>query len=154
MKKSPGEAALSNNLKPSKFSADGFMGQDTRTIDELISTDDKKMNKMGISAAALVDALKSAHQKAKEAFGAEIEIHEGVFASHFEARGKIPSPFSGDGVFEKGETIVLEKKTGKQMIITELGIALIEKHRFFQGLGSRYRIDPGVAVRLLNITSP
>ncbi len=57
-----------------------------------------------------------------------------------------------DGVFEKG-AVVREKETGQQMIITQLGIALIERHHFFQGLGSRYRIDPEVAVRLLGLAS-
>jgi len=154
MKKSPKETALSDNLKPSKFSADGFMGQDTRAVDELILADERKLSQMGIPAAALAGALTTVHEKAKAAFGAEIEILDGVTASYFEARGRVPSPFSGDGVFEKGETLVCEKKSGKRIIITALGIALIEKHHFFQGLGSRYRIDPEVAVRVLNITPP
>jgi len=52
---------------------------------------------------------------------------------------------------DRGEAVVCEKETGQQMIITQLGIALIERHHFFQGLGSRYRIDPEVAVRLLGL---
>ena len=102
----------------------------------------------------MVEALESAHQKAKHAMGGEIEIQPGVFASFFESRGKVPSPFKGEGVFEKGETVVCEKKSGQRMIITQLGIALIKKHHFFQGIGSRYRINPELAAQLLALIPP
>ena len=64
--------------------------------------------------------------------------------------GRIPSPFQGDGVFEKGD-VVLTGPGGEQIILTALGLSMIEKHDFFQGRGSRYRVDPALAVRLLGL---
>ena len=153
MKRSPAEEELIRSLGPSKFSAQGFLGHDTRPVDEIISADQRKLDRLGISINTLVDGLKAIYRKAREACGGEIQITPGVFATFYESRGRVPSPFKTDGVFEKGEAVVREKETGQHIIITELGIALIERHRFFQGRGSRYRIDPDVAVRLLGLTS-
>jgi len=153
MKRSPAEEELIRSLGPSKFSAQGFLGHDTRPVDEIISADQRKLDRLEISINTLVDGLKSIYRQAREAYGGEIQITPGVFATFYESRGRVPSPFKTDGVFEKGEAVVREKETGQNIIITELGIALIERHHFFQGLGSRYRIEPEVAVRLLGLTS-
>jgi hypothetical protein len=65
--------------------------------------------------------------------------------------GRIPSPFQGDGVFEKGDIVVKNAATGEELVLTRLGLALIGKHGFFQGHGSRYRIDPERAAALLGL---
>jgi hypothetical protein len=153
MKRSPAEEELIQSLGPSKFSANGFLGHDSRPVDEIISADQRKLDRLGISIKTLVDSLKAVYQKAQQAHGAEIQIKPGVFVVFYESRGRVPSPFKTDGVFEKGEAVAREKETGQQIIITQLGIALIERHYFFQGLGSRYRMDPEVAVRLLGLSS-
>ena len=153
MKQSPDEKELTQCLGPSKFSAEGFLGHDTRPVDEIISADQRKLDRLDISINTLVDGLKAVYRQARQAYGAEIQVTGGVFATFYESRGRVPSPFKTDGVFEKGEAVVLEKKTGQHIIITQLGIALIERHHFFQGLGSRYRIDPEVAVRFLGLSS-
>lgn len=151
MKRSPAEDELIQSLGPSKFSAEGFLGHDARPVDEIIFADQRKLDRLGISIKTLVHSLKAVYQQAQQVHGAEIQIKPGAFATFYESRGRVPSPFKTDGVFEKGEAVVCEKETGQQMIITQLGIALIERHHFFQGLGSRYRIDPEVAVRLLGL---
>ena len=153
MKRSPAEDELIQSLGPSKFSAEGFMGHDTRPVDEIISADERKLDRLGIAIQTLVNTLKAIYQQAQQAHGAEIQIKPGVFATFYESRGRVPSPFKTDGVFEKGEAVAREKETGQQMIITQLGIALIERHHFFRGIGSRYRIDPEVAVRLLGLAT-
>ena len=129
------------------------MGHDTRPVDEIISADQRKLDRLGISIQTLANSLKAVYQQAQQAHGAEIQIKPGVFATFYESRGRVPSPFKTDGVFEKGEAVAREKETGQQMIITQLGIALIERQHFFQGIGSRYRIDPEVAVRLLGLAT-
>jgi hypothetical protein len=153
MKRSRAEEELLQSLGPSKFSAEGFMGHDKRPVDEIISTDQRELNRLGISVDTLVQQLKAIYKQARQAFGAEIEIKPGVFATFYESRGKVPSPFKTDGVFEKGEAILRDNESGQHIFITQLGIALIEKHSFFQGIGSRYRIDPKVVVTLLRLSA-
>jgi hypothetical protein len=152
MKQSPQEQKLLQNLKPSKFSSTGFLGTDTRPIDEIISEDRRTLEKAGIVKDKLVTRLKEIYSKAKGAFGAAVPIAPGITAKFYESMGRIPSPFSGDGVFEKGETVVTNNKTGEQAIITSLGINLIEKHDFYQGKGSRYRIEPGKVCEIIGLT--
>jgi hypothetical protein len=88
---------------------------------------------------------------AQKALGADILIRTGVTAKFYESMGRVPSPFQGDGVFEKGEVVLKDLQDDHGIIITRLGIHLIEKHGFFQGKGSPYRIDPLAAITLLRL---
>ena len=152
MKQSPSEKDLMRNLGPSRFSAEGFLGTDARPVDEIISEDMHHLGESRISKEGLVRVLKAAYDKAKKAFGAGVVICPGVTACFYESMGRISSPFPGDGVFEKGEAVVTDKETGDALIITRLGIHLIEKHNFFQGKENRYRIDPDKALRMFRLS--
>jgi hypothetical protein len=151
LKRSPEEEKLHQKLKSSKFSAQGFMGSDRRPVDEIIAADRRVLNHKGVSIEMLVEALARAYQKAQRALGAEVTIRPGVVAVFHESMGRVPSPFKGDGVFAKGEAVVTELASGQHIILTQLGIALIERHHFFQGIGSRYRIDPETALHILGL---
>lgn len=152
MKRSPDDKSLLERLGPSRFAAEGFLGSDQRDIDDIITHDVRALERLGVSKEALVEALKNAYAKARDAMGGSVEIRPGVEAVFYESKGNIPSPFRGDGVFPKGEAALTERETGRRLFITALGINLIEKHDFFQGRGSRYRIEPSEAVRILALT--
>ncbi|MBD3317106.1 MAG: hypothetical protein GF344_15065 [Chitinivibrionales bacterium] len=151
MEESPSEKQLRQRLSASRFSAEGFLGEDNRSIDEIINEDTGTLERSAVSHEQLVTALKEVYGRAREALGAEITLKQGVAARYYESMGKIPSPYRGDGVFEKGEVIVRNADGSRRIIITSLGIALIEKHGFFQGKGSRYRIEPSTAIDLLEV---
>jgi hypothetical protein len=153
MEQSPPEKELMHNLGPSKFSAEGFLGSDSRPVDEIVSEDLWSLEKNQVDNEALVEALKSAYETAKKAFGAKVGIRSGVTAVFYESMGRIPSPFQADGVFEKGEAVVEDEESGHAIVITSLGIHLIEKYRFFQGKGSRYRIDPDMAIKIFRLSA-
>ncbi|MDD5765321.1 MAG: hypothetical protein PHW79_03550 [Candidatus Marinimicrobia bacterium] len=140
---------VKTNLHASKFSAEGFLGSDNRLPEEIIAADERTMIERGIELKKLVSLLKSAYEKAREALGVEIELRSGIIAVYYESMGRIPSPFPGDGVFEKGEVVITETQTGRQIILTPLAIHLIEKYHFFQGTGCRHRIDPAIAIELV-----
>ena len=151
MKLSPEDQRLVHNLKPSKFSKEGFLGTDSRSVQEIIDDDLRTLKKAGVSQELLVQALKDAYLRAKNAFGAEIEIRKNVKAVFHESMGRIPSPFCKDGLFEKGEAVVTDSASNLSLVITSLGINLIEKHDFFQGRGCRFRIDPLVVIKIFNL---
>jgi hypothetical protein len=152
MKLSPQDKKLIHNLGPSKFSKEGFLGTDTRSFEEIIADDLRTLERTGVSKELLLQALKDTYQKAKEAFGAEIEIRKNVKAVFHESMGRIPSPFCKDGLFEKGEAVVTDSTNNLSLIITSLGINLIERHDFFQGRGCRFRIDPLVAIKIFRLS--
>jgi hypothetical protein len=151
MKQSPFEKELIKNLGPSKFSGEGFLGTDRRPVNEIIEVDARILEQRGVSKAAVVEALRRAYEKARGAFGGEVVIRPGVTAVFHESMGRIPSPFRGDGVFEKGEAVVEDKMHGSRLIITRLGVHLIAKHGFFQGRGSRYRTDPETVIHIFDL---
>ena len=150
MKETPEDKALEDRLGASKFSGEGFLGSDHRPVDEIVAADLHALAQLGVSKDALLAALRDAFERARAALGGDVEIRPGVTAVAHESMGRIPSPFRGDGVFEKGD-IVVAAASGEGFILTALGLALIEKHAFFQGRGSRYRIDPAQAARLLGL---
>lgn len=149
MKQSPADSELHKRLQASKFSGEGFLGSDDRPLDEIITEDRRAQEETGVSKSDLVSALKNVFAEARNAQEDEITLSEGITARYYESRGKIPSPFRGDGVYEKGEVEVSEKSTGRTLHITSLGIALIEKHDFYQGIGSYYRMSPVAIVEML-----
>jgi hypothetical protein len=127
------------------------MGRDLRTVDEIIAADRRVLDEKGVAVETLAEALTHAYQKAQRALGADVSIRSGVVAVFHESMGKVPSPFKGDGVFAKGEAVIKDLASGQHIIVTQLGIALIERHHFFQGIGSRYRIDPETALHILGL---
>jgi hypothetical protein len=151
MKLSPEDQRLIHNLKPSKFSKEGFLGTDNRSFAEITTEDLRTLEKTGVPKELLVQALKDTFQKARNTFGAEVEIKKNVKAVFHESMGRIPSPFCKDGLFEKGEVVVIDSANNLSLVITSLGINLIEKHDFFQGRGCRFRIDPLVAIKIFRL---
>ncbi len=147
MKESPDERQERERLAPSRFSALGFLGDDRRGLDEIVADDRRALEALGLSAADIAARLRAADEAARAAFGAPVALASGIEACHSEAMGRIPSPFRGDGVFPKGETCVTWAD-GRRLRITALGIALIERHGFFQGVGSPFRIEPALAAQL------
>ncbi len=147
MKQSPREIVQQQRLLQSRFSAAGFMGSDRRSYDQIIADDALTLRGLDCNADDLAQRLRGIDDRARVAMGAPVAVAAGIRARHYEAMGKIPSPFPGDGTFPKGETRI-EWADGRCLRVTRLGLALIERHGFFQGQGSPYRIDPELAAAL------
>lgn len=151
MQLSPQDKDQLERLGPSKVSGSGFLGNDHRPLEEIVADDLRTLEDRGVDIETFVERLKRIYQTARGAFGGEVDVGPGLTAVWYDAKGEIPSPFRGDGRYEKGEAVVEQKATGKVLILTALSIHLVEKFGFFQGHGSRYRIDPATAIDLLGL---
>ncbi len=151
MKRAPSDNDLHHNLEPSRFAAEGFLGEDPRAVEEIVAADAAELDRAGVPLACLVDALRQAWRKGREGLGAEVDLGNNRVAVYHESMGRIPSPFHGEGVFEKGEVVVINRTTNDTMALTALGLHLIESHGFFQGIGSRYRLDPLKAIAMVGL---
>jgi hypothetical protein len=138
----------SGALRPSALSSEGFLGSDTRSLEEIVADDKRTLDRLGISAADMATALESVYRKARENLGAAVSIGNGRIVVFHESMGRIPSPLGG-GLFEKGEAVVADEQGKELLIITALSIHLIREYGFFQGRGAHFRIDPAKAAEVL-----
>ncbi|GAB6057377.1 hypothetical protein [Desulfonatronum parangueonense] len=150
-RRSPVDAKKYQQLSPSCFSAWGFLGNDTRELEDIIADDHQTLQRLGITMDLLVEALRSVYHAALQAEGEWADIAPGVQAEFLACRGRTPSPFPGEGTFPKHQVRVTREKDAQSFIITPLSIHLVEKHGFFQGIGSPFRVDPGLAADMLGL---
>jgi len=143
------DRTLRDILGPSQFSADGFLGTDSRDPENIIKEDAETLTQLGTTKEKVAAALREVYIQAERAMGNPVKISDQVKAVYREALGRIPSPYPNDGTFQKGEAIVEDAAAGVSLVITPLAIHLIEKYGFFQGTGSKYRIDPKTVADML-----
>jgi hypothetical protein len=138
-----------NCFGPSAFSAEGFMGYDTRSLKEIITDDAAQINELGSSISSIVQALRALYDTAEKALETPVQISPSITAIHYDTRGTIPSPIPGDGTYSKGETHITDTTNGMTIVVTPLSLHLIEAFGFFQGKGSPYRVEPDRAITII-----
>jgi hypothetical protein len=155
MKKLPDEDRLMKRMAPGVLCRDGFLGHDHRTLHEIIENDAHELDHLGVTTEQLADEMERILDAAEGTFGAPVTVTtaggRGLVATYRESMGKIPSPWGG-AVFRKGEVELADPKSGEILQrYTPLSVHLVREHGFFQGRGSRYRIEPDRFVELLGL---
>lgn len=131
----------SENMKPGIITAEGFLGDDDRSLVDIIESDEEKLNSLKINLYDDIKRIKYLFEKGKEAFDEPITVDNKWLVKTDEARGYLPCPFE-DGIFRKVNLRVKNLRNNEELFITELSLHLIEKHHFFQGKGSKFRVEP------------
>lgn len=142
MKKSPQQKKLEDMLQPSKFSAEGFMGTDTRSVWEIIDTDATAMEKLGRTNEEVAQRMQELTDIGKPALEEWIEVGENLKVKVEDHRGAIPCPWPHRVRCVKRITTVVHKQTGKTIRWSDLNIHLIKEHGFFEGRGAPFRLEP------------
>lgn len=142
---------IQHNMRPGKIIKDGFLGNDTRKLAEILESDDNRVKHMGLSHEAIGARMLEFREKGAKGLGNYVKV-----APHFEVmvdsvRGKLPCPFGHPGLSQKAFAIVRNLKKGKEITYTDLGTHMITAHGFYQGKGSIYRLDPEDIVDVLEI---
>ncbi|WP_028571371.1 hypothetical protein [Desulfonatronum lacustre] len=150
-RRAPLEAEMYSHLGPSRFSALGFLGEDARDWEDILADDARTLEGLGVSRKQLVEELREVYERAVKAGGDPVPVGPGSVAECLECRGRIPSPFPGEGTFPKHQVRVFREQGAESLVITPLALHLIERHGFFQGIGSPFRIDPVQAVAMLGL---
>ena len=151
MKKTPYDKKVLERMAPGVLSKDGFLGEDTRPVSEIIASDAATLRGLGVSREVLASAMQQVFDAARDSLGRPVEAGGRLEAVYRESMGRIPSPWPGEGVFQKGEVEVRDKETGQTMRYTPLSVHLVREHGFFQGRGALYRLDPEKLCRLLGL---
>jgi hypothetical protein len=141
MKPNPANQHTREMMARGRLARDGFLGDDTRTLDDIIAADEAVLESEGVSRADLADLLDELHEAADEALETPRELFDGrVTVQLIEVMGRIPCPF-GCGVPEHKAAIQV---TAGDIVFTftPLHAHLIREHGFFQGKGSWFRLEP------------
>jgi hypothetical protein len=151
MKQSPQLARAQENMKPGVITLEGFLGTDERNLIDILIEDDAEVKRMGLTHEAIADCMCEFRDKGKEGLGEFISVEPHFDVRVDTVRGKLPSPFGGPGLYSKINTTVHNKRLGREITYTDLNIHMIRDHGFYEGKGSRFRLEPGDLVEILEI---
>ncbi|MBI5723199.1 MAG: hypothetical protein HZA50_04515 [Planctomycetes bacterium] len=129
-----------------------FMGHDRRTVKEIVATDAGELARAGLTAEKAAQILQKVLDSAMAAMGAEVDFAGGrLKAVCRESMGKLPCPLASCGLLAKGQVELTDTQTGRIFLIAPLSVHLIANHRFLQGRGSDYRIEPEDLAQLVKL---
>ncbi|NLD03089.1 MAG: hypothetical protein GX674_07255 [Clostridiales bacterium] len=117
-----------------------FLGSDTRLIAQIIESDEAELRAAGLGADELARAMRRLTEKGMESLGEEVQA-DGFLVRVEEYMGQIGCPFKHAVREAKRNTTAVDPR-GRVMTWTDMSIHLIERHGFFQGEGSDYRLEP------------
>lgn len=153
MKQSPEYDIIESRLGPGKTSRDGFLGQDTRHLAEIINDDDLAVKRLDLTHGAIAARMRFFRDAAEAGLGGVVDVAPHFTVSSDSVRGRIPCPFRHKGgSFAKNTIIVNNVALNRQVIYTDLTIHLIEEHGFYQGRGAFFRNDPATLAEVLEVS--
>ena len=151
MKQSPDWSEIQERMRPGRLTRDGMLGNDPRSVEEIIDADAATLARLGVARRDITDRLRRISNQARSALGNPVEIGAELEAWMDEGMGRIPCPFGHPGRLPKGVTYLRHRPTGRVLQWSDLGLHMMEGHGFFEGKGSAFRLEPEMLVRLLNI---
>ncbi len=151
MKQSPEMKKIQDNMQPGVITINGFLGDDHLDLAQILDRDRNTVKKLKLTHQMIADKMRELRNKAEAGLGEFIKIEP-----HFEVRvstvrGGIRCPFEDKGLLQKANTTVKNIKLGEEIIYTDLCIHFIEKHGFYQGVGSLYRLNPDKLATVLEL---
>lgn len=141
-KRSPQMDKLEEMLHSSRLVAGGFMGSDTRTVLDVINADVAELSRLNVTAEGIAARMREITDIAKSGLGNWVDIDEKRKAVTQEAKGALVCPWPHPGKFVKRVTTVKLVESALSIRWADLNIHLIAEHGFFEGKGSKFRIEP------------
>lgn len=147
---SPQLKQLEEDMAPGSLTLDGFLGDDPRSIEEIIREDEAYLAREGADIKEIVKTLKAFTFKGVEGLGDPIDVGDYlVSVEHF--RGWQYCPFKHQKKLSKRNTRLYDKVTKKELYWSDLSLHLIEEHGFFQGRGAHFRMEPETLLQVLRL---
>jgi len=148
MKLAPNLKKATENMKEGVLSAEGFLGNETLNLADIIERDEEEMRNLGLDFDKSADKLEELLRAGSLGLGEPITIEDKWLVQTYEAKGGLPCPFE-DGLYEKITATIINKENKIKVSVSELSIHLLKVHHFCQGRGSIFRIDPKVIKKVL-----
>ncbi len=150
MKENPHIQHIVERMAPGVLSRDGFLGTDSRPLEEILEADAAAVARLGTSHQELGRKLEKVFLAARAALGTKVLVDDRLNIVHKEAMGRIPCTWGHCGTFAKGHVELLDTHSGLQIMFTSLNMHMITAHGFYQGRGSRYRLEPTEVYQLFS----
>ncbi len=149
MKRSEDQLRLEQILRSDQIVSGGFIGDDPRMVEEIIEQDLATLEHLGRTKEEIALRMAEITEKGKAGLGTYAIIDDRLEAMVEESRGSLPCPFPDKANAQKTVTVARDRHTHEMLRWSDLSIHLIGKHAFFQGTGSRYRLDPRRLVEMI-----
>lgn len=137
-------------LRPGELTLSGFLGDDVRPLEEIIGADAQTLADLGLSNEDFAVRMERLTTEGKDLMERPKEVEHRYNIVVRDDRGPMPDPFGG-APKRKGDTILHDGVTGKDLRWNALTIAMIREHGFFSGRGSPYRLEPDLLAKALNL---
>ncbi len=135
-------------LEPGELSIDGFLGEDSRSIEEIIAADKAKFAELGITVADVIIKLEELEEKGKDIMEREQTVLGRYTVKVRDDRGPMPNPTGGKPL-RKGDITIKDTKSGRSLRYNDLTILMLNEFGFCSGIGSEYRLDPAILKEVL-----
>ena len=148
MKTTPEEKERRRLFEPGIISRDGFLGNDSRHIHDMIEEDFRALSGIGIGKEQVADCLQYFIEEGKKGLGSKIDTGDFEVSVQWD-RGMLPCPFQGCGLHHKIVVTVTHKKKNKTITYSQLNVHMIRIHGFFEGKGGAFRLEPNEIIPFL-----
>lgn len=153
MKQQPEMVKAQYNMKPGVITIQGFLGNDSRDLIQIIDEDNSLIEELNISCAQIADKMEYFREQGKRGLGEFIEVEPHFAVKVDSVRGKLRCPFTDPGLIPKTNITVKNLEKNSEITYTDMNIHCIRKHGFFEGKGSFFRISPEFIIETLEILS-
>jgi len=149
MKRLPEERRLEYLLRSSTIVADGFLGTDSRSHEEIIEADVSALARLGCTPEQVADRMEELTALAIPQLGNPIRVGDWLEVASEDYKGRIVCPWPHPVGVDKRITTARRLDTGEWVRWSDLNTHMIAEHGFFEGKGSAFRIEPAVLVRVI-----
>jgi hypothetical protein len=151
MRQSPEMNKVQQHMEPGSLSAEGFLGEDTRNLADILREDHKTVDDLGLTHSMIAERMAYFSEKGKMGLGKPVlvdALYEVVVEDY---RGSISCPFSDDFHAGKRNTTLRHLGKAKEISWTELNIHMIKEHGFYEGKGAAFRLEPLEIAQILEL---
>ena len=139
------------NMRQGVITLEGFLGADTRKLVDILIEDDAEVRRLGVTHESIARRMLDLKQAGEAGLGEFIAVEDSLEVKVDSVRGKLPCPFGDPGIFGKVNTTVRNLRKKKEVTFTDLHIHMIWAHGFYEGKGSRFRLEPAELIDILEV---
>lgn len=151
MKQSIQLTKIQEQMRPGIITLDGFLGDDTRNLIDILIEDDGLVRRTGHTHEVIAERMQYFRDAGLDGLGEFMTIDDHFLVRVDSVRGTLPSPFGGPGMYKKVNTTVRNTRLDEEITFTDLHIHFVKDHGFYEGKGSPFRISPETLIRILEV---